>query len=90
MGSQLTYFLQQTINGLSIGAIYSLIAIGYSMVYGLLYLINFAHGDLYVFGTFLVFSFLSILGSKVPAIVGMRAGCDRSRNHRYVDRAFCV
>lgn len=59
----MTYFLQQTVNGISVGAIYAMIAVGYSMVYGLLYLINFAHGDLYVFGTFLVFSCMSIFGA---------------------------
>ena len=39
-------FLQQLINGLSLGSLYALIAIGYTMVYGILRLINFAHGDL--------------------------------------------
>lgn len=43
-------FLQQLINGLSIGAIYALIAVGYTMVYGVLRLINFAHGDVYMVG----------------------------------------
>ena len=41
-------FLQQLINGISLGAIYSLIALGYTMVYGVLKLINFAHGDVYI------------------------------------------
>jgi branched-chain amino acid transport system permease protein len=45
-------FLQQLINGLSLGAIYSLIALGYTMVYGVLRLINFAHGDVYMLGAF--------------------------------------
>jgi branched-chain amino acid transport system permease protein len=43
-------FLQQLINGLSYGAIYALIAVGYTMVYGVLRLINFAHGDIYMIG----------------------------------------
>lgn len=43
-------FLQQIINGLSVGAIYALIAVGYTMVYGVLRLINFAHGDIYMLG----------------------------------------
>ena len=47
---QLQQFLQQLINGLSIGAIYALIAVGYTMVYGVLRLINFAHGDVYMIG----------------------------------------
>jgi branched-chain amino acid transport system permease protein len=45
-------FLQQLINGLSLGAIYALIALGYTMVYGVLRLINFAHGDIYMLGAF--------------------------------------
>jgi branched-chain amino acid transport system permease protein len=45
-------FLQQLINGLSLGSIYALIALGYTMVYGVLRLINFAHGDVYMLGAF--------------------------------------
>src|SRR4030095_7821376 len=47
--------LQQVINGISLGAIYALIALGYTMVYGVLRLINFAHGDVYMLGAFAVF-----------------------------------
>jgi branched-chain amino acid transport system permease protein len=49
----LTNFLQQLINGLSVGAIYGLIAVGFSLVYGVLNLVNFAHGDVLMAGTFL-------------------------------------
>ncbi|HXQ41956.1 MAG TPA: branched-chain amino acid ABC transporter permease [Candidatus Udaeobacter sp.] len=45
-------FLQQMINGLTLGAIYGLIAIGYTMVYGIIGMINFAHGDIYMIGAF--------------------------------------
>lgn len=45
-------FVQQLINGLNVGAIYALIALGYTMVYGILRLINFAHGDIYMVGAF--------------------------------------
>ncbi|MGZ5482170.1 MAG: branched-chain amino acid ABC transporter permease [Pyrinomonadaceae bacterium] len=45
-------FVQQLINGLNIGAIYALIALGYTMVYGILRIINFAHGDIYMVGAF--------------------------------------
>ena len=44
--------LQQLINGLSLGSIYALIALGYTMVYGIIQLINFAHGDVYMVGAF--------------------------------------
>ena len=80
-------FVQQLINGLNVGAIYALIALGYTMVYGILRLINFAHGDVYMVGAFTGFyigtglglaqpSFLSLmivlLGSMmVAALVGM-------------------
>ena len=45
-------FLQQLINGLSLGGIYALVALGYTMVYGIIELINFAHGDVYTLGSF--------------------------------------
>jgi len=48
----MTTFLQQLMNGLSLGSIYALIALGYTMVYGVLRLINFAHGDVYMLGAF--------------------------------------
>src|SRR5881396_1482052 len=44
------YFLQQLINAISVGSIYALIAVGYTMVYGVLQLINFAHGDVFMVG----------------------------------------
>src|SRR5438876_7157044 len=46
-------FLQQLINGISQGSAYALIALGYTMVYGVLRLINFAHSDIYMFGAFM-------------------------------------
>ena len=50
--SFLSQFMQQMVNGLSLGSIYALIALGYTMVYGILKLINFAHGDIYMFGAY--------------------------------------
>ena len=47
------YFLQQVINGLTLGSIYGLIAIGYTMVYGIIGMINFAHGDIFTVGAFM-------------------------------------
>ena len=49
----MTQFLQQLINGLSLGSIYALIALGYTMVYGIIKLINFAHGDIYMLGAYI-------------------------------------
>jgi branched-chain amino acid transport system permease protein len=58
----LTLFVQQLVNGLSLGGIYALIALGYTMVYGIIELINFAHGDVYTLGTFFSLAILTLLG----------------------------
>ena len=57
------YFLQQLINGLTLGAIYGLIAIGYTMVYGIIGMINFAHGEIFMIGAFISLITFSILGA---------------------------
>jgi branched-chain amino acid transport system permease protein len=66
----MAYFLQQLINGLTLGAIYGLVAIGYTMVYGIIGMINFAHGEIYMIGAFvslITFLLLGIFGvSYVP------------------------
>ena len=59
-------FLQQLINGLSLGAIYALIALGYSMVYGLLKFINFAHGDVLMIGAFAGFYAAPVIHHLFP------------------------
>jgi branched-chain amino acid transport system permease protein len=55
------YFLQQLLNGLTVGAIYGLIAIGYTMVYGIIGMINFAHGDIFMIGAFIALIVFLIL-----------------------------
>ena len=55
-------FLQQIINGLSLGAIYALIALGYTMVYGIIELINFAHGDVFMVGSFVALLVVGAFG----------------------------
>ncbi|SHE36262.1 branched-chain amino acid ABC transporter permease [Desulforamulus putei] len=63
-------FLQQLINGISLGSIYALIALGYTMVYGIVQLINFAHGDVYMVGAYLGFFATAILGWPfLPALL---------------------
>lgn len=54
--------LQQLINGISLGSIYALIALGYTMVYGIINLINFAHGDIYMIGAYVGFACTTFLG----------------------------
>ena len=70
-----TQLPQQIINGLTLGSVYALIALGYSMVYGVLQLLNFAHGDVYMIGAFIGFGVLTALlpfveaGTLFPALV---------------------
>ena len=62
--------IQQLINGISLGSIYALIALGYTMVYGIIKLINFAHGDIYMVGAYIGFFATTVLGvSFVPALL---------------------
>jgi branched-chain amino acid transport system permease protein len=63
------YFLQQLINGVTLGSIYGLIAIGYTMVYGIIGMINFAHGDIFMIGAFLaLICFLLLVSIGVTAV----------------------
>ncbi len=61
-------FLQQLANGLTIGAIYALIALGYTMVYGVIQLINFAHGEVFMVGAYLALTILSLFGVGYDAV----------------------
>ncbi len=79
-------FVQLTVNGLTLGSVYALIALGYSLVYGILKLLNFAHGDVFMVGTFIGFGLLQLLGGSADPVVpvwlllilitlGAMAGC---------------
>ena len=63
------YFAQQAINAVQLGSIYALIALGYSMVYGVLVMINFAHGDVFMVSAFLCF--LLLLFVPAPFVVAL-------------------
>lgn len=63
------FLLQQTVNGLTLGSVYALLALGYSMVYGILQFLNFAHGEVYMFGAFAGFGVLTVLGGPSALIV---------------------
>ena len=62
MSEFIPQLLQQLFNGLSLGAIYALIAIGYTMVYGIIGMINFAHGEIYMIGAYVGLVALSAIG----------------------------
>jgi branched-chain amino acid transport system permease protein len=63
------YFVQQLINGITLGSIYGLIAIGYTMVYGIIGMINFAHGDIFMVGAFLaLIAFLVLVAVGITSV----------------------
>src|ERR1700746_4218741 len=62
----MAYFSQQLMNGIALGSIYGLIAIGYTMVYGIIGMINFAHGEIYMIG-----AFISIIAFLVLGLAGV-------------------
>lgn len=62
-------FLNQLINGLHVGSIYALIALGYTMVYGIVRLINFAHGDILMIGTYTAVVLITMMGLPLPVVI---------------------
>jgi len=78
-----TEFLQQLVNGITWGSVYALIALGYTMVYGILRLINFAHGDVYMLGAFFAYYVARFMGAAsnpnpfkaVLVLLSSMAGC---------------
>jgi branched-chain amino acid transport system permease protein len=64
-------FVQLTVNGLTLGSLYALIALGYTMVYGILKLLNFAHGDVYMVGGFIGFGVLSGFGGALSPNIAL-------------------
>lgn len=69
-------FLTQTLNGLGLGSIYALVALGYSMVYGIVKLINFAHGDIIMVGGYTVMFFMVMMGAPLLlAVLGSVVFC---------------
>ncbi len=62
-------FIQLTVDALTLGSVYALIALGYTLVYGVLKLLNFAHGDVFMVGTFIGYGVLQVLGGTSDPIV---------------------
>ncbi|MBU4533460.1 MAG: branched-chain amino acid ABC transporter permease [Eubacteriales bacterium] len=69
------YFMEQVINGLQLGLVYALIALGYTMVYGIVKLINFAHGDVFMVGAFIGYFGFSSWGLPWPLAILVSALC---------------
>lgn len=67
-------FLQHTLNGISVGSIYALVALGYTMVYGILEMINFAHSDIYMIGAFAAYYAARFFGLEVPSLLNFSIG----------------
>ena len=68
-------FLQQIINGLTLGSVYAVVALGYTMVYGIIQLINFAHGEVVMIGAMVAFSVITALaGTALPPVLIVLAG----------------
>ena len=70
------YIAQQIVNGLILGSMYAMVAIGFSMIYGIIRLINFAHGDVVMIGAFFTLGLLQVVGAPLPlvALVVLAAG----------------
>jgi len=70
-------FLQQLVNGLTAGSVYAVVALGYTMVYGIIQLINFAHGEVVMIGAMVAFTIINLLAPSLPplAVVLIGTGC---------------
>jgi branched-chain amino acid transport system permease protein len=67
------FFVQQLVNGVTLGSVYALIALGYTMVYGILKLLNFAHGEVYMMGAFAGFGVLTVFGGALEVSISVVA-----------------
>ena len=71
-------FLSYLINGISLGSVYAIIALGYTMVYGIAKMLNFAHGDIIMVGGFTVFTIVSTAGGS-PVVGVLALDCSHAR-----------
>ncbi|BCG04020.1 hypothetical protein PPGU19_085880 (plasmid) [Paraburkholderia sp. PGU19] len=70
-------FIQQVLNGLVLGSVYAIIALGYTMVYGILGIINFAHGDVLMVGAMVALSAIGVLQNHFPVLETCRLCASR-------------
>lgn len=77
-------FAQQLVNGVQIGSVYALVAIGYTMVYGIAKMINFAHGDIIMVGSYVALLFFQSSGLPVWGVIASHRRSQRGagRDHR--------
>ena len=64
-----SYLFGQVVAGLTLGSLYALLALGYTLVYGILKLLNFAHGDVYMIGSYIGYFVLTALGGSASPVV---------------------
>ena len=70
----MTLFFQQLVNGVALGSVYALIAIGFTLIFGVLRLLNMAHGEIYMLGAYLAYLLLTILNLP-PGVPERYAAC---------------
>src|SRR5690606_41994830 len=91
MSDLIPQLTQQVFNGLSLGAIYALIAIGYTMVYGIIGMINFAHGEIYMIGAYVGLVTLTAIGTNsglpLPFLIAAMLLVARSEERRVGNEA---
>ncbi|XMR50528.1 ABC transporter permease subunit [Escherichia coli] len=84
MSEQFLYFLQQMFNGVTLGSTYALIAIGYTMVYGIIGMINFAHGEVYMIGSYVAFMVMAgLMMMGIDSTVLLLGGALPGQHHHH-------
>lgn len=86
----ITYFVSLFLSGLTRGSIYALLALGYTMVYGIIKLINFAHGDVYMIGAFTALIVASVLAMTARHSSRLRSWSTDARNASTLPSFFFV
>ena len=75
VSARVDIFVQQMVNGLTLGAVYAIVALGYTMVYGIIQLINFAHGEVVMIGAMVAFTVINALAAAgMPPLIVVLAG----------------
>ena len=82
-------FVTELIVGITQGSVYALIALGYSMVYGILKLLNFAHGDIFMVGAFIGFGLITVFGGATALVDQHRAAARADVRRRDARRRRC-